>query len=392
VRVALQEAWEEAQSWSEVAAQITEEFKESVSAEACRSAYRRHLRKMVDNAVETEKEALIARVERRELRRLLTERSKTEIVCEALKTAILQLPPLDPIPKPNYSDKPFADEHAVLMISDTHIGQKLERSKVAGLWSYNTDIFRSRLRILAAKLEQIVPRHNYRIPVLHIDFLGDIVEGLLTFKGQMRQVDQTLLSSAMVALEEFTWFIRFCLQLFDVVECEGVPGNHPRVGEKGELDPIDNFDMVAYHFLRLRFENEPRVKWHISEGAWQISKVFDWNRCLLHGDVIPSWMSIPFYGIARHNNNTRTMVDDLAGLHIDTIELGHFHQPGWLPFGTWGICFLNGSFCGATDLSINKMRVASAPCQWFYGVSPERPVTWQYPLVLSDRHETGRSP
>lgn len=335
--------------------------------------------------IDREKAVVIERAEKRDFSRQLRERAHLDLLCDAMAVAIHDLPPLEsPISRPPH-EGPYPEEHAVLMISDAHIGYKMLRDQASGLWEYDYTVFKRYLWNLAVKLHQIVPRHNYRIPVLHLHGLGDWLEGGLVYKGQQRMVELPMLKQALAALDQFSWFIQDCLTLFQEIEFDGVPGNHPRAGEKGELDPIDSFDMVAYHFLRLRFEKEKRITWRIAEAPFVITSIFDWKQALLHGNEIPQHLGVPWYGVERHNLNLVALVDDLSGLHVDTVEMGHFHQPAYLPVRTWGHCFINGSFTGATDLSIHRMRKATEPAQWFYGVSPERPCTWTYKLTLHDR-------
>jgi hypothetical protein len=335
--------------------------------------------------INREKTIIIERAEKRDFSRQLRERADLDILCDAMTTAIHDLPPLDPAGKPAPRDGPYEDEHAVLLLSDAHIGYRFTREEAVGLWEYDYSVFKRYVWNLASKLRQIIPRHNYKIPVLHLHFLGDISDGALTWEGQLRQLDLSMMKQALAALDNFTWFIRECLTLFDTVECDGVPGNHPRVGKKGVLDPADNFDTVAYWFLKLRFENEKRVKWNVASTPFVLTNICGWTQALMHGDRIPRHLGIPWYAIQRHNQNLVTLVDDLSGVHVDTVEMGHHHEPAWLPQGVWGDCYINGCFTGATDLSIHGMRKAIQPTQFLYGISPDRPVTWHYKLSLHDR-------
>lgn len=335
--------------------------------------------------IDREKAEMIRRAEQREYTRLLREMAKMDRLCDMLRAAIADLPVLEPVTiRPAHEGK-YDDEHAVLPISDAHIGYRLDRDQAAGLWEYNYVIFQRYLRNIARNLEQIFPRHNYKIPVLHLHFLGDICDGALTYMGQQRDTELCMMKQALAALDQFTWFIRQCLTLVDRVECDAVWGNHPRTGQKGETDPLDNFDTVAFNFLKLRFENEPRVKWNVSESPFMLTNICGWTQALMHGDRIPRHFGIPWYGITRHNQNLVTLVDDLADIHIDTVEMGHFHEPAWLPVGTWGECFINGSFTGATHLSIHGMQKATQPLQWLYGINTERAVTWDYKITPHDR-------
>ena len=349
-------------------------------------AKRRKLRPQVDvvGAVKAERQAVIERAERRELSRLLKERAMKEIVADAIMAGIAKLPPLPPV---NYDPLPsggFAEEHARLIISDAHTGYWLTDEAVSGLWRYNYDIFRGYVELLAAKIKSIMPRHNYRIPVLHIDFLGDIVENIIMRAGQVWHVEFAIREQCLKAADAFVWFIREMLTIFGRVECIGVPGNHGRMSQKkGDLPPSESFDLIAYDFIRLRLANEPRFSFEVVAAERHITDCFGWRILLSHGDRIKSWAGVPHYGIDRHNTNLAGLFDDLSE-GIDVIEIGHFHQAMVLPFRTWGTAFINGSFTGATEFSINQLGRASQPAQWLYGINAERPVTWAYKLTLAE--------
>jgi hypothetical protein len=330
------------------------------------------------------KRVLASSAERTEYNRLLRDRARVEILADAISLAISKIPPLQPVVyRPKKQDAKFSDEHGVLMLSDMQIGQNLTQRMAGGLWHYDRTVFHQYLVNLLHKLQVIVPRHNYRLPVLHMHFLGDLIEGLLIFKGQRGQVDLTIVEQIMFALNELAWFIQECLLLFDTIECVGIPGNHGRIGDKDELDPADSFDTIAYLFLRERFANEPRVKWEIPMSLFYLDNICGWKQLLMHGDVIRSWMGLPWYGLERYQSKVVRLYDDLQHVRVNVVELGHFHQLAFIPNGAWGWTLVNGSWPGGSHLSLFKMAVASQPAQWFYGVSPEHPVTWQYALTLA---------
>jgi hypothetical protein len=349
-------------------------------------AKRRKLRPRVDlaGAVQQERNVLVERAERRELSRLLTDRARVDIIADALMAGIAQLPPLPPV---NYTPPPkgsYADEHARLMLSDAHTGYWLTEAAVSGLWRYDYNIFWGYVQLLAAKIKSIMPRHNYRIPVLHIDFLGDIVENVILRAGQVWQVEFAVREQCLRAADAFVWFIREMLTIFERVECKGLPGNHGRVTQKkGDLPPSESFDLIAYDFIRFRLADEPRFAFEVIPAERHVEECFGWRILMSHGDRIKSWAGVPHYGIDRHNTNLAGLFDDLAE-GIDVIELGHFHQAMIVPFRTWGTAFINGSFTGATEFSINQLGRASQPAQWLYGINAERPVTWSYKLTLAE--------
>jgi len=340
----------------------------------------------VKGAVERERERIVAQAERRELIHQLRGQAKAEIVHDAIIAAISALPPLEPVrylPVPALET--FGSEEVVLIISDSHVGYWMTRSRSSGLWEYDFDTFRTYVHLIVEKVRSIIPRHNYRLPVLHIHFLGDIVENAIMRRGQVWEIEFGIKDQCMRAAQQFVWMIRELLTMFERVECVGLPGNHGRMSEKfGDLPPGESFDLIVYEFIRLTLAGEPRFSMEIVEAERHVTEICGWRVMLTHGaDIRGGFAGIPYYGVDRHNTNVSALFDDL-GDGIDTVEMGHFHQAVDLPFRTWGRCFMNGSFTGATMFSLNRMQKASQPIQWLYGVNEERPVTWTYKLCLAE--------
>ena len=337
-------------------------------------------------AVDKERQQIVDRAERRELSHQLREQAKAEIVRDAIIAGIAALPPLEPV---RYLSRPdtstFLPEEVVLILSDAHVGYWLTKRRSSGLWQYNFDTFRSYVRLIVDKVRSIVPRHNYRLPVLHIHFLGDIVENAIMRRSQVWEIEFGIREQCLKAAQEFVWMIREFLTIFERVECIGLPGNHGRMSEKfGELPPGESFDLIAYDFIRLMLGNEPRFSMEVVEAERHVTEICGWRALLTHGaEIKGGFAGLPHYGVDRHNTNMSALFEDLDE-GIDIVEMGHFHQGLSLPFRTWGRCFMNGCFTGATMFGLNALQKATQPLQWLFGVNEERPITWMYPLVLAE--------
>lgn len=337
-------------------------------------------------AVDRERQQIIERAERRELSAQLREQAKAEIVRDAIIAGIAALPPLEPVrylPPPDRST--FTPEEVVLILSDSHVGYWLTKRRSSGLWKYDFATFRSYVRLMVDKVRAIVPRHNYRLPVLHIHFLGDIVENAIMRKGQVWEIEFGIREQCLKAAQEFVWMIRELLTIFERVECIGLPGNHGRMSEKfGDLPPGESFDLIAYDFIRLYLAGEPRFSMEVIEAERHVAEICGWRALLTHGaEIKGGFAGMPHYGIDRHNVNMAGLFEDLDE-GIDIVEMGHFHQGLSLPFRTWGRCFMNGCFTGATMFGLNALQKATQPVQWMYGCNEERPITWIYPLTLAE--------
>ncbi len=339
----------------------------------------------VKGAVDRERQRIVDSAQRRELAYQLREQAKAEIVRDAIIAGIAALPPLEPVRYLPLADKGFGAEEVVLIISDSHVGYWLTKQRSSGLWRYDFETFQTYVRLIVDKIRAIVPRHNYRLPVLHIHFLGDIVENAIMRRGQVWEIEFGIREQCLKAAQQFVWMIRELLTVFERVECIGLPGNHGRMSEKfGDLPPGESFDLIAYEFIRLYLANEPRFSMEVIEAERHVTEICGWRVLLTHGSEIRGgFAGIPFYGVDRHNTNMAGLFEDLDE-GIDTVEMGHFHQALSLPFRTWGRCFMNGCFTGATMFGLNALQKATQPIQWLYGVNEERPITWAYPLTLAE--------
>jgi len=69
-------------------------------------------------------------------------------------------------------------------------------------------------------------------------------------------------------------------------------------------------------------------------------------------------------------------------MNYDIECIGHFHQKMEIPIGSNAIALVNGAWIENDDFAWRTMGVLSRPEQWYFGVSPKRPRTWQFPLDL----------
>lgn len=347
----------------------------------------------LEQRVSDEKAAVIRRAEERDLRRKLGERARSEILADAISAAVLQLPQLEPVKYVSPQTGGFEEEHVVLILSDAHVGYWLTEEASGGLWSYDFDTFRSYVRLIVEKIRAIVPRHNYRIPVLHIHMLGDLIENQIMRPSQGYEIEFGLVKQVMAAAQTFAWMVRELLPMFEQIDVTVVPGNHGRMTQKyGELPAGESFDLVVGEFLKAYLKDEPRVKIDVIDAKRTVVDVLGWRVLLAHGDGIRGgFAGVPHYGRDRHNINIAGLYEDLTE-GIDLIEMGHFHDPHEGTFRTWGRFFVNGAFTGASNYSIERLNRATQPAQWMYGVSRERPVTWQYLLSLAEMPPKRRRP
>ena len=278
------------------------------------------------------------------------------------------------------------EEVMVAMLSDWQVGKRTP--------NYNWEVCKRRIEHLAERTIRIARFHRTARPInkLHVWCIGDMVEGELIFPGQSHQIDASLYRQVMKYTPEIlTNYLRMCLTEFDAVEVSCVIGNHGRIGGRSSRDmhPETNADLFFYEVMKLRFQNEPRIKFNIpeaySEGAWYyVDRIGNYSCLLVHGDQIKGHSTFPFYGVAKKVLGWKALAAD-ANFPMEDfrdVAMGHWHTPTNL--------YLNGitvRFNGTTE-SFNswaQMQLASMgePSQKLMFVHPEKGrVTAEYNIQL----------
>ena len=366
-------------------------YRTPITTDTLRRAFEKRNVRFKGASVEKEqkKESASERLDRnmlvQKIKALSTKQTFFEVVGQAVLDAVREigdLPSPKPVPLPPKA-KP-GHEDAVLLISDVQAGQRVDNRESGGLGHFNLEVLQQEILYLQGAIDRI-RQHHLDCRTLHVAFLGDIVEGVAIFPGQMRQVDLGVVRQVMFSVEHFARFLHFLASRFPEVRCYGVVGNHGRVGGRpGEFSPLDNFDYLVYRWLEERLRPVRHVTWDIAESWWKIATVQGWRFLLNHGeDTGPAWAGIPFYGAsrmkARYRETIRTAcrVTGLTEEDFDYICIGHHHEAA-----NFLSIFMNGNWPGGSEFSLKRLQMGSIPVQWMFGVHRDHGVTWQRAVNL----------
>jgi hypothetical protein len=151
------------------------------------------------------------------------------------------------------------------------------------------------------------------------------------FPGQAFEVDSTLFKQMFAARGAVEELLRMLLANFEKVACWEEPGNHGRLGRKGDHPEEDSADLLVYRLVRDRlseYESDGRLTWNETQGWHSIVEIGNYRALLVHGDEIKSFGgNIPAFGIARKVNAWATGVV----APFTDCYMGHFHQPLVVP-------------------------------------------------------------
>jgi predicted phosphodiesterase len=265
-------------------------------------------------------------------------------------------------PQPRYRSKPLEQE-AVLLISDTHAGKLTP--------DYNISVFKERIEnIVKNALEVILlEKKSYKIDVLNVFMLGDLVDGSRIYKNQQFHQDKNAFDQVVIATGVFEEMVLGLLPYFKKVKLWCVKGNHGRVAFE-EHEKV-NYDMFLYAMMRERFKE------YVKHGNLEmtIAEDEDYNLAvnitgtsflLSHGEETKSHLAIPYYGLERDAASLNALYRNT----FDILCIGHFHTNAILSWQDKKMMI-----CGTTvtqDL-FGKKVVKRLPGNKFYlfGINPK---------------------
>ncbi|MBO5178942.1 MAG: hypothetical protein J6B87_01155 [Clostridia bacterium] len=339
--------------------------------------------KTFEERIEDQKSAIVTREEKKRDKALLTKVAVTDMIIDATVNALKARPLREIKPFEVNLNRTYSEETIVLMISDIQAGTYISSEASGGLNEYNWNILEKQFDQLYIGLEEIVTRHKMVAPIksLHVHLIGDIVEGYDIFKGQTRQIDREITEQAIGVKDLLCDFLQKALHLFDKIHVVAVPGNHGRIGTKGENLHYVSWDYIVYKWMESELKNFENITWQISKSWWQIDTIYGYNFLMFHGDDIKSWQGIPYYGIDRAAKNYHELLE-LLGLKYNYLEIGHFHVPSELS-GVTTEKFVNGCWPGGSLYSMKGLVTANYPVQKLFAVHPTQGVTYRYPIKLT---------
>ena len=262
--------------------------------------------------------------------------------------------------------------------SDLHVGSKIIPEETEGLGHYDVETYEKRTERWLHKMVLFRDQDKTSLGLnkLVLNYLGDIVEGESIYPGQAFALDSFLFDQYRVAVQTEINAILTLAGHFPSIEIFCVPGNHGRVGKKGEHHRTTNFDLFFYDMIKERLKSQENVKVYFSKSPSMIVQHGTKTFLLNHGDNARGWMGIPYYSLERMFRR----LPDLYGMLIDYELCAHHHQPANLA----GKIYMNGSMVGGSDLSIHKMGLTNIPSQKIFYFHHKFGINRESDLQLAD--------
>lgn len=318
------------------------------------------------------------------------ERTATEIlVDEVMSLAPKSYNPAPATPQP-VTRGTGAPQSAVLMFSDTHIGQIVTEDQTLGLGNYSFDIFLRRLARLERSVASILMEHTTSgVSEIVVAMLGDLLHGALVHSVEAGQVN-TLFSQFYSAGHAIAQFLRNLSTLAPLRIYTAV-GNHPRWQNQHKMptsNRFSNLDQFLAAYVQALLKDCPRVVIHLDKQPFARFAVQGWQFLAGHGDHLRGGdknLGIPNHAIGR-NVQVHSQLALRAGQPIPNYFLvGHLHRPITLPT-TLGEFIVNGGFPGLDGFALMEAFNSSHPSQKFFLVHPKfgRSATYDIRLDLGD--------
>lgn len=334
--------------------------------------------------IDKAKQDIIRKAEIRQLTTLRNEQAQFDLLRDAIVAGMPRLASFESTePFLIYDNEQEWDEEvANLVISDVHVGKLVEPSVVGDEYGYNVEQFDAMAEAIFNSVGEIttIHRNSYPVRKLNIFLLGDLVDHSDMRPGQKLRVDLTVGQQVLTLVKTFVPLLAGAAQKFDTVNVIGVGGNHGRVGKPGENLPVDNFDVIAMEMMAIALQNYTNIIFNVSHRPYAVVELIPgFVAHLSHGEKVGrgagGFSGIPTDATARSGAKD----NGLHGRLFDLVVFGHFHNPQWLNInGTPTV--INGAWDGGDDFSVNELKMASLPSQWFFGLHPRRGVTWRYEI------------
>lgn len=337
-------------------------------------------------AEESLKDRRISRLEDeiKHLRRLYKGQTRESATLDALLDAINDAAPtIRPVrpPKTRIVGDQIEEESLVLLLGDLHIGEIVDANQTSGISTFNIDIARRRIQYTVDTAVKIArsKMSKYHFRKLVVAFLGDMVSGII--HDELRVNDEEgIVGQIIIAVEIIAEALLKLCQEFEEVEAHCVVGNHGRVTEeryfKGKA--TNNYDYLVYKMLEKVLADQPNLTWDIPKSFFTVMTVENERFLILHGDVVKSWMGIPFYGLQRAYLKWRALHADY-GMPFEHMIVGHYHNPNMQTVVRYEL-IINGCIKGGDEYSIGAIAAACDPVQIMFGVHAEKGITHRWYL------------
>lgn len=288
-------------------------------------------------------------------------------------------------------------QSAVLLFSDTHIGQEVDPRQTLDFGNYNFDIFLARLKYLEESVISIAENHmTVKIDELVVAMLGDMLHGNLQHSVEAGQ-HATLFTQYYAGGHAIAQFLRNLAPHFPKIRIKTVVGNHTRWGTQKKM-PTDNrfsnLDMFLYALIAALTKDLTTIEWALDTQPFALFDVKGFVFKAFHGDHLRGGdkaLGIPNHAVGREVSTTSQLFNKYGRQAPHYYIGGHLHRGIQLPHAL-GEIIINGGFAGLDGYSLTENFNPVDPMQRLLFVHPKYGRTAEYPLSLKFAEATTKRP
>lgn len=340
-----------------------------------------------DSPVMTEMERL--RIALRKAQEDLRAAQREQDTAESIRKAIWGLSARTPDP-PKWLAAPHTKANArgvpMTVWSDWHYGEVVSPNEVGGVNEFNAEIAKTRINTLVEKIIELSFHHmgdatkDYPgiIVCLGGDLItGDIHEELLATNDRTVQQQINDLTDLLIAA------IGRLADVFGRVFVPAVPGNHGRSTRRPRMKGrvYTSHEWNIYCNLERYFRHDKRVSFLIPGEADAYFTVYGHRFLLTHGDSLGVKGGDGIIGAIGPIMRGTLKVgrsEAAVGRDIDTVIMGHWHTPLWLPGA-----IVNGTLKGYDEYARLEIRAPYSPAsQMLWFVHPKTGLTAKWEVYL----------
>ena len=335
----------------------------------------------VEDRIKIDKKVALYKAEADYYKKLYTksvkEYAQTDLLVDIIKRSIPSFKKAEVFPKgkPNGQYKGETPQSIVAPLSDTHIGEFVDLKQMAGLNTYDFDIFNNRLYGWANQLVTLAElrRNSVSIPELVVPLLGDMISGDIH-----EELSHTNLDNCMMQMIRGATLIAQALMYmaphFETVRVPCVVGNHGRMTRKPPMkDKFMDWDYLMYQWIAALCQKQDNIEFHIPRSFLTVFPVCNRNILAMHGDAVSGAGSLA--SVTKVITNLRSVLHFKKGLenelgevpetipaHFDSVMIGHFHRVDELDIGT-GTAHICGCMKGADEFAMTRLQAVTKPQQ-----------------------------
>ena len=302
-----------------------------------------------------------------------------------------------PFVKESVRDNAGKPQSAVLLLSDTHVGQVIEPNQTLGFGRYNFEVFLARLKFLEDGVISIIRDHTTtEIPELVVCLGGDMIDGALDHGAEVGQ-HSTLFSQFYGAGHALAQFLRNLSAHVPRIRVQTTVGNHPRWSHQKKMptrDRFSNLDQFLYAYIQALTRDIREINWNLDMQPFSLFEVQGFLFHLSHGDQLRGGdraLGIPNHAVGRMVSANSQMFGKTGQPSPHYYLTGHLHREISLPHAR-GSVIVNGGFPGIDGFGLANGFSPVDPMQVFFFVHPKYGRTATYPIQLKFAEVTADRP